>query len=623
MVWIWLCAGLNLAGWTLSLMGQLNAGGYIVVLLIGAAACFLWWQNDKPELLRCSWFKKWLHRFKRPFPFAFLILCVLAFLGGAIYPPTNYDALAYRVPRLLHWLVAGHWEWIHTDFPRLNSRGCGIEWISAPLVAILKTDRFLFLLNFISFLFLPGLTFGVLSRLGVHRRVAWHWMWIAPAGYCFLLQAASIGNDAFGAPFALAAIFFALRAQKSRRAGDFFCSILSAALMTAVKTSNLPLLLPWAIAILPSLSIFFRRPVATICICIVAIFASLLPTAVANQRFCHDWSGLNLEGTQTHGGLPIRLAVNIVYILFSNLTPPVFPQANQWNTLMQQTIPPHLALKLQSVFTENGPPELHAEQMQIEESAGFGFGATGLLIVSAIAAAFISRKKFSKFDCDSWERLWHAGLLLSPWIAAFALLSQSKISAIGRVMAPFYILLLPLVLSAEGHERLARRNWWRALSGIVFVVAVGLLVICPARPLFPVSTLLAKIQAMHSSSKLLTRIEEVYSVYRDRNHAFAPALAALPPDVKVLGLVTYDDPEASLWQPYGSREIVCVKPTDTATWLKSRRVQYILARSTLFGNRFPDFNDWKTRMNAVVNKEIQLNLRAGTGPVEWYLLKLN
>src|SRR5215469_198864 len=41
-VWIWLCAGLNLAGWALSAIRQLNAAGYIMVLLVSAVGFFLW-----------------------------------------------------------------------------------------------------------------------------------------------------------------------------------------------------------------------------------------------------------------------------------------------------------------------------------------------------------------------------------------------------------------------------------------------------------------------------------------------------------------------------------------------------------------------------------------------------
>jgi hypothetical protein len=622
-VWIWLCAGLNLAGWALSALGQLNVAGYIVVLVIGALAFLIWRHFDQPERLRSHWFRKWLRRFKRPFPLAFVVLSIMAFLGGVIYAPTNYDALAYRVPRVLHWLAAGHWHWIHTGFPRLNNRACGIEWVSAPLIAILKTDRFLFLINFIPFLFLPGLTYGILTRLGIRRRVAWHWMWIAPTGYCFLLQAASVGNDAFGAPFALAAIFFALRARESGRARDFFCSILSAALLTGVKTSNLPLLLPWAIAVLPSFRFFLRCPFATVGVCIFACFASFLPTAVTNQIFGHDWSGLSLEADQAHGSMPIRLGVNILYTGFFNLTPPVFPEANRWNSFVRRAIPQHLSLTLHEPFTETGAPEFHAAQMQMEESAGFGFGPTLLLAVSAIAAAFCCRRSFFQFQVNSVNGLWQAGLVLAPWVAAFALLSQSTVAPIARIIAPYYILLLPLLLRAPCHEQFVRKIWWRASAFFVFILAAGLLIISPARPLFPVGALLAKLQARNLNSKLSARIEEVYSVYRDRNHAFSAALAALPPDLKVLGLVTYDDPETSLWQPFGLRQVVCLKPDDTANWLKSRGVQYVLARSTLFGDRFPDFNDWKQRMNAVVIKELQLNLRAGTGPVQWYLVKLN
>ena len=133
------------------------------------------------------------------------------------------------------------------------------------------------------FLLLPGLVFSVLVRLGVRRWVAWHWMWLAPTGYCFLLQAGSIANDSFGAPFALAAVDFALRARISRRPLDFFffppgrCPLL-----TGAKASNLPLLLPWAIA-LPAFVENFSptTPLAAVAVCLIAVFSSFLPTRSA------------------------------------------------------------------------------------------------------------------------------------------------------------------------------------------------------------------------------------------------------------------------------------------------------------------------------------------------------
>jgi hypothetical protein len=149
-----------------------------------------------------------------------LILAALAILGGVLHAPNNYDALAYRVPRVLNWLAEGQWHWIHTGFVRLNTRACGIEWLSAPLIAFTRTDRWIFVINAVSFLLLPGLIFSLFRRVGVNARVAWHWMWLAPSGYCFVLQAGSIANDMFSAIFALAAVDYALRARASGRASE-------------------------------------------------------------------------------------------------------------------------------------------------------------------------------------------------------------------------------------------------------------------------------------------------------------------------------------------------------------------------------------------------------------------
>ncbi|HTV39231.1 MAG TPA: hypothetical protein VMF08_01540 [Candidatus Sulfotelmatobacter sp.] len=622
-VWIWLCAGLNVAGWALSAIGQLNAAGYIAVLVIGVIGFCAWRHFDRSERPSRAPIRKWLHRFKRPLPLAFLILSAMILAGGAIYAPTNYDGLSYRLPRVLHWLAAGKWHWIHTDFPRLNNRACGIEWVSTPLVALLKTDRFLFLINFVSFLFLPGLTFGVLSRLGVRRRVAWHWMWLAPTGYCFLLQAGSIANDSFAAPFALAAIFFALRARDSGRMRDVACSILSAALLTATKTGNMTLLLPWAIAILPALRIMLRRPIATAAVCFLGIFSSFAPTAVLNSRFCGDWSGLSMESDQAHGSMPLRLGANLALISVLNVVPPVFPEADQWNRFEQRVVPPGLNTRLHESFTEPEAAELHVEQMQIEENAGFGFGPTLFVALSALVAAVSCRKSFFQFRFDSFDGLCEAGIVITSWVAALALLSQSTVYPIGRIMAPYYILLLPLLLRSPYHEKLVRKYWWRAGALFVFALAAGLLIISPARPLFPVGTVLAKIQSSHPNSKLLARIEEVYSVYHNRNHAFAPVLGALPADSKVLGIISYDDPETSLWQPFGSRRIVCVKPSDNWDYLNSQGVQIVLARMSLFGARFPDYADWSAKMNATIIDKFKLNIRADNSHADWYLIEIH
>jgi len=169
-------------------------------------------------------------------------------VGGAIHAPGNYTGLAYRAGRVLQWLAHGHWFWIDTADYRMNDRACGIEWLSAPVLLFTHSTRGLFLINFLPFCF-AGFD---LQRLHATRRphaVAWHWMWLLPTGYNFILQAGGIANDTFPAVYALAAVDFALRAVKSRHLSPVTChshlwhSLLAAALLTGAKASNLPLLL--------------------------------------------------------------------------------------------------------------------------------------------------------------------------------------------------------------------------------------------------------------------------------------------------------------------------------------------------------------------------------------------
>jgi hypothetical protein len=622
-IWIWLCAGLNGAGWALSAIHRLTPAGYAVALLAGLAALIVWWRTT-PEAtpLPVRW-HKFHRRFRKPFPLAFLILAALAFLGGAIYAPSNYDALAYRIPRVLHWLAGEQWHWIHTIFPRVNNRVCGIEWVSAPFITLTGTDRLLFLINFISLVFMPGLVFSVFTRLNVRRRVAWHWMWLVPTGYCFLLQAGSLGNDLFSAPFALAAVDFALRAKASKSPGDVWVSILAAALMTGAKTSNLPLLLPWAIAIAPSLKMILRRPIQATAVCSIAVFASFLPSAALNAHFSGDWTGLKLEGDQPHGNLVLRTSANAVLITVQNLTPPVFPLAGAWNRSVQNILPASLNLRLHRTMTEAAAAEFQTQEMQVEESAGLGFGVTVLFLASVLAAAMRRDGSFWQLRFDSTAALWQAGVRFATWIALVALLSQSEVYPIGRILAPNYALLPPLFLASPAHESLVKQYWWRALAFAVFVMAAGLLVVSPARPLFPVEMFLKKIHPLAARAPVLARVETVYAIYHDRWDAFAPVRNALPPDLKILGLVTYDDPETSLWRPFGARRIIHVCPQDTAESLKQRGIKYVLVKTKGFDFRFGcPLGDWLKRMDARIVQTIPLHLRAADGPADWDVVEL-
>ena len=389
-IWIWASVLASVAGWLLSALGQLNRIGYAV--FCGVVVILLWLGRKQLDLIAPEWTLNWSKvraRFRRWLPACFVGLAFLVLLGGALYPPTTHTAMTYRTPRVLHWLAEGHWHWIHTSNYRMNNRCCGLEWLSAPLLLFTGSDRSLFLINFIPFLLMPGLTFSVFTRLGVRPRVAWYWMWLLPTGYNFLLQAGSLGNDTFPTVYALAAVDFGLRAWASRRPADLWYSLLAAALLTGAKASNLPLLLPWAILMLGLWRLAMRRPVMSLIALSLAAVVSALPTAVLNVRYCGDWSGLVLE----HAGMNMKNPIvgiwgNALLLLSNNFVPTFFPVAGWWNRSALSILPHALTAPMVANFEQGF---IFLGEMPTEDWVGLGFGLSVLLVVALGTSFFHAR----------------------------------------------------------------------------------------------------------------------------------------------------------------------------------------------------------------------------------------
>ena len=143
--------------------------------------------------------------------------------------------------------------------PRVNDRACGLEWLSAPLLLFTKSERVLFLLNFIPFLLLPGMILALWRHLGVRSRVAYYWMWLLPTSYVFLLQGGSAGNDLFPVVYLLAAMVFAIQARANNQITDLWYSIIAAALAIGAKPTCLPLMLPWGLLVFGALPLLKRE----------------------------------------------------------------------------------------------------------------------------------------------------------------------------------------------------------------------------------------------------------------------------------------------------------------------------------------------------------------------------
>lgn len=613
-IWIFCCAYLNCTGWVLSALHQLNAGGYAVALGLGLALGLVGWK--KSGGLRPNPWPKLRRRFRRGFPLAFLGLAFLAFLGGALYLPANYDALAYRTPRVLHWLAAGQWHWVDTDFQRLNTRTAGFEWLTAPMFLFAHTDRLEFLLNIVSFLLLPGRFFALLTQLGVRPRAAWYWMWLFPSGYGYVLQAGSICNDMFGALMAFTAFEFALRAAHRKNVTDFWVAIVAAALMTSAKAFNILLLLPWGLAALPSLKLLLRRPSVSFVVIVFAATASLLPTAVLNWQHCRDWTGLAAEGPTIGGGGKVyRFVGNAVNLPMDNLVPPVFPFASQWDHLVERVVPRWLTAGLEANM-EGASAHFQPPEMQIEEASGVGVGL--MLLLLALLAIKIRAGNFWPRRLLAIETL----ILLATWGSVGIFMVQVGSAGPARYLLPFYPLMAAPVLMGPAAVVFFKRRLWRGVAWAIFGSAAMLLILSPPRPLWPAKTVLQSLGAEDSHRRLVKRAWDVYSAFRVRVDGFRPIVAVLPPDAYPLGLLAYDEPETDLWRPFGTRRVVQISHLDSADDLRSRGLKYALvSEKTLIKWCHINPVDWLKQVQAEPVQHFELKLLAREDPHGWLLVR--
>jgi hypothetical protein len=619
-LWLGISVLASVAGWTLSALGQLNRPGYLVCFAVFAVLVFVCRREPGCVPVKLRW-RKMRHRFRRPLPFGFAVLVLLIFLGGVLYPPGNYTGLNYRLGRILQWLAHGQWFWIHTANFRMNDRACGSEWLTAPLLLFTRSDRALFLINFLPYLLLPGLIFSVFTRLGVRPRVAWRWMWLLPTGYNFLLQAGGIANDTFPAVYALAALDFGCRAWVSRRAADVWLSLLAVALLTGAKASNLPLLLPWAILTVALVPLLWRKPAPTALVVLLAALVSFLPTAVLNAHFLQgDWSGLSIEDAGMNMKNPaVGIWGNALLLLLNNFVPPLFPPAGWWNQHALSLLPNVLVAPL----TANFQPGFHVlGELPTEDWAGIGFGLSVLLAASVGVAVW---QRLPMMPAVGTARLIPARLrrwvLVAPWMALLAYCMKSGMVTPQRLIAPYYPLLLPGLLAVAGQSQIVCRRWWRVMAGGVWALALAVLVLTPDRPLWPAKTILSRLSGQYPDQRLLARARKVYAVYAERPDPLAGVRVLLPSDLEVVGFIgTKDDCDISLWRPLGGRRVEHFLLTDPPEQIRER-VQYMVVGGFNLKEQDLTFDAWLQASGAEFVAVTNATLKVAEGSQPWYVAR--
>ena len=610
-------------GWILSAIHQLNAAGYLAFFVLTAVGCWgirrsLGPVKSSPPLatLLAGQARRVRRRLRRPLPFLFYLVAVIATLGGAAHAPSNYDAMTYRIPRMLHWCAAGGWHWINTTNPRQNVWAPDFEWLTTPIYLFTRSDRLFFLTNLVAFCLTPGLIFSVFRAAGVSGRVAWSWMWALPLGYCYVMEAASIGNDMIAIVYGLACVRYSLEAARTGQARWLAMGLFSIALATGIKATNLPLMLPCAGALWWG----WRRckiswPWAAAAMAFAAL-ASFLPMAALNRKFAGDWLGLRIfKGFQIQFQHTAVMGIigNSIHMFVQTFLPPVLPGGRELEAWLWSHLPAGVA---RAFHTGMPTFDFFFTELPQEERSGLGIGVAGLLVTALV---FLWRRRRVGLSATGDRARVGLGLGLLGWISVFYFMTKLGGDVDGRVMSPYYPLLL-LPLAIHGSQRIAvRSGWWRGFAMATGVFAVVILILTPSRPLWPAGSVLDSLAARFPKSRVIRESREVFDTYRRRNNLLGPLRARIPDDATVVGVIeNSDDTEYALWRPLGYRRVETVRASDQALppnvhWVAIKRA-FLEAGGKL------SLEDWVQQRGGKIVFETLIEAKVSGGQEKWALV---
>jgi len=566
-------------------------------------------------------------RYHRILPAAFLLILCLSFLGGILHPPNNYDFLTYRYPRLLHWIAGHSWHWTGSFNRRMDLSGTGSEWGMLPLWVIGRGDRLFFLPNILMYACLPALTFLTVQGLGIPCKAGWVVAWLVPGLAGAVMQAASVGNDLPGLFFFLAAMAFSLRSVQTKSWLDFTMALVAAALLTSVKASNIPLVLPVAIVLCRLLPWLISRPLRLAAVAGIVIFSvplSFVPAGVSNHVHTGSWNGdpLNLGRYQIESPI-FGIIGNSLQLLVNSLNPPVFPAAGHWNSSVIDQLCTDASSPISRLREKFPRLALHASEIPNEEGAGMGLGIALVLLVTFLATICSFRKKNLGRGRSSFQKIdrWSLVTLAGGILAAGVFFAKFGNDSGPRLLLPYYPVLLLSFFSVHRMARVASRPWARAFYGLAVLTILPSVLLTPSRPLVSPPILVSIAKYFHVSQPFVERIKTVYSVYEDRNDALAVVRNNFPVAARVIGFAgTSDDSELSFWRPFGQRQVIDLIPVNGHVPSISG-LDCIVGSERGIHDRFGlSSQDFAKVTNGQVIWSAEVPTRAGSAPIEWFVI---
>ena len=216
---------------------------------------------------------------------------------------------------------------------------------------------------------------------------------------------------------------------------------------------------------------------------------------------------------------------------------------------------------------------------------------------------------------------WGLAISLSGLMAMAVCMAKLGAMATPRLLAPYYPLLIGSVLFVPGATRLIRQLWWRRLALCVALSSLFVVVLTPARPLWPALAILRKIDSMAPGNPLAKRALNVYTIYQGRSDALAPLRQFVVSGESQVGFVGLNDPETALWRPFGTR--VVKEVTVSNQWDIARKPITVMASNAAVEEIFGQTVDgWVTSLHGRVIGQTKILKLAAVGPEDWFAIRL-
>jgi len=493
-------------------------------------------------------------------PAALLVFAALISLAFGLHAFS--DSLCYRIPQMLYWLQEGHPVWIpHVD-PRANGMPHVWAFISAPFFVLLG-ERALALPSWISILVLWAVFLDWMRLIGVDGAKR---PWIALifiGAPVFILQSCTTDNSLFITALLFISAYFAFYAEKEKKHEGIVCSALALALAMGAKPQYAVLALPWLVWFFFSSQRLFRdfHWPSLIWVLPVGLLLSPFPSFVFNYVNVGGLSVSNMgEGFSTSGTELLRhLSRSLIVMTNQVFAFPVNPFAGKLTSLSAM-----ICQKL-SLDTLIELSQLKFRMILIPEDTSIGFLAAWTLVAGLLLGKDTGRRQERKLA------LWALAMLLLP----LALLGPGSM---GRSFVAFVALAFPC--AAWGLNRLPRRVLC-VLGMIAFIVGLFVLVMNPARPLWPARRLLVRLQAEDAVTPGYLSALQQYVEFSEREHAGRELVEAIPKDESTVGvIVDWGISITQMWRPYKMhRSVYFFSPDVSREELQKKGIHYLIIRS--------------------------------------------